>query len=173
METKKTKVSYREVTIPAENIKVYINFVSLLKSSPKITKINFFLEEIEIDQLKKISTTLKPSNFTSLINNKFNQGNLKIELETYFNDNNSLENFIARGTVQNFKSELVDGLILDKTNFSFFADKSDILIKNILGKIGPIKISDGDLKFDLSDGLTLKSNFKTSLELNEKKFFQE
>ena len=53
LETKKTKVSYREVTIPAENIKVYINFVSLLKSSPKITKINFFLEEIEIDQLKK------------------------------------------------------------------------------------------------------------------------
>ena len=37
---------------------------------------------------------------------------------------------------------------LQKTNFSFFADKKDILLKNIYGKLQDIHISDGDIKLE-------------------------
>ena len=44
-----------------------------------------------------------------------------------------LENFIAKGKVKDLKIELLNNLSLSKTNLSFFADKKDILIKNIEG----------------------------------------
>ena len=58
---------------------------------------------------------------------------------------------------------------LSKTNFSFFADKEDILIKKIFGNIDAIKISKGDIKLDLREGLKLKSNFDTAINLDKEK----
>ena len=60
LETIDPRIVYRNIVIPTKNIKVYIDFVSLIKSDPKIKKINLILNQIEIEQLKKISTTLKP-----------------------------------------------------------------------------------------------------------------
>ena len=38
LETRNPKIKYRGVTIPAQNVKVYINFISLIKSDVKIKK---------------------------------------------------------------------------------------------------------------------------------------
>ena len=57
---------------------------------------------------------------------------------------------------------------MSNTNFNFFADKEDILIKNIFGKIQNISVSDGDIKINLEDGLKLNSSFKTKFNLNDK-----
>ena len=67
LETVNPKINYKDIIIPAKNIKVYINFASVIKSEPKIKKIIFKLDQIDVEQLKKISTTLKPSNFTSYV----------------------------------------------------------------------------------------------------------
>ena len=56
---------------------------------------------------------------------------------------------------------------MSKANFSFFADKNDILLKNIFGELDDIKISDGDIKLNLENGLKLKSNFISALSLKE------
>ena len=39
------------------------------------------------------------------------------------------------------------------TNFNFFADSSDILIKKLSSRIEEIKIFDGDIKLNLDNGL--------------------
>jgi len=106
LETINPKIDYKEIIIPAKNIKVYVNFLSLLKSEPKIHKINFILDQIDVEQLKKISTTLKPSNFTSYVYNNVKQGKLNTELEVYLNDKNLFENFIARGSVSNLTTKI-------------------------------------------------------------------
>ena len=72
-----------------------------------------------------------------------------------------IKEFIAKGTVKNFEAELLSGLNLQKTNFSFFADKKDILLKNIYGKLQDIHISDGDIKLDLENGIKLNTNFNS------------
>ena len=54
------------------------------------------------------------------------------------------------------------------TNLKFFADKKDILIKNIFGNIENIKISDGDLKLNFDKGIKLNSNFNFKIKLNKK-----
>ena len=167
LETSKPEIYYRNTIIPTKKIKVYVNFVSIIKSNPKISKINLSLKEIDIQQLKKLSNIIKPSNLKSLINNKIKQGKLISEIEFFLKDNNLLENFIAKGSVSNLKAEITGNLNLKKTNFTFFADKSDILIKNVFGEIEDIKIIDGDIKLEISSEILLESNFKTSLKYTD------
>ena len=168
LETINSQIDYRSTIIPAKNIKVYMDFISLIKSEPKFKKINLIFNQLDIEQLQKISTTFKPSNFTSFVNNKVKQGKLNVKLEIYLDDNNLFDNFIAKGSVSNLKAEIIDNINLQKTNFSFFADKTDVLIKNISSEIGPIKITEGDLKLISSPEISLESNFKTNIKYNDK-----
>ena len=162
------KIYYRNSVIPAKNIKAYIDFISLVKSKPKLKKINLTSSQFDTEQLKNISSNFKPSNFTSFIHNRIKQGKINIELEIFLDDKNLFDNFIARGSVLNLKTEIKNNINLQKTNFNFFADKNDILIKNIVGESGPIKIKDGDLKIKLNSNISLESNFLTNLRYNDK-----
>jgi hypothetical protein len=163
LESSNVKINYHNFKIPTKTLKVYVDFVSIIKSKPKIKKVILDVNELDINQLKKMSLIFKPSNLNSFVKNKITQGKLKMELEIYFTNENLLENFIARGTVTNLKANLKNKINLDKTNFSFFADKADILIQNIFAETGPIKIINGDMKLRISNGIMLDSNFKTSL----------
>jgi len=166
-ETNRPKLNFRGVIIPAENIKVYTDFISLIKINPKIKKINFVLNQLDIEQLKKISVNLKPSNLNSFVNNKIKQGKLNIELEIYFN-NNLVDNFIARGSVLDLTAEITKGIEIKETKFNFFADKSDILLTNIFGNIDPFRIIKGDLKLVLSSDISIVSNFKTKIKYDSR-----
>jgi hypothetical protein len=170
IETNTPIINYRNVPISTKNIKLYIDFISLVKLDPKIKKINLTLNQLDIKQLKKLSISLKPSNFTSFLNNKVKQGKFDIELDIYLNKKNLLENFIARGSVVDLDVEILKDIQLEKTKFNFFADKSDALLKNIFGNIGPIKVKDGDLKVKLLPEISLETNFKSNLKYNKDTF---
>ena len=67
LETKNPNFYYKKLIIPIEEIKVYLDFFSLVKSKSKIKKISIFSREIEIDELKKIVLKTKPSNLNALL----------------------------------------------------------------------------------------------------------
>ncbi len=167
IETRNPKIIYKNILVPVQNIKAYIDFNSLLKSDPKIKKINIILEELDIAQLNELSKLIKPSNFKSLINNKIKKGKLASEIEIFLTERGVFKDFIAKGTVKDFKVELFNGLNFSKASFSFFGDKSDILIKNIFGDLEDVKISEGDVKLNLDKGIKLSSNFNSKLNFNE------
>ena len=166
LETKDPKINYNTMLIPTENIKVYVDFVSLLKIDLKIKKIHLLLDELDMNQIKNLSKLIKPSNFKSFLNNKTIKGKLNSEIEIFFNNEGFLKNYIVKGQVKDFKTNIFEDFNLSKTNFSFFADKEDILIKNIFGNIETVKILNGDIKITLIDGLKLKSNFNSQVNLN-------
>ena len=62
---------------------------------------------------------------------------------------------------------LIKDLTFERVKFDFFADNSDILLKNINGKFEKIDIKEGDLKIQLSPKISLQSNFLSILNLNE------
>ena len=163
LETKSPQINYKNVTLPAKIIKVYVDFISIFKSEPKIEKVYLASEDLDIKKLKKISTIFKPSNLKSFVNNKIKSGKLNAELEIYLNNENLLDDFIAKGSVVNLSSENFKNIGLEKTNFTFFADKTDILIKNFFTEIGPLKIKEGDIKINLSPTIDVESNFKSNL----------
>ena len=161
LETNNPKISYRELSIPIKNIKVYIDFISIIKTKPEIYKINFSFIDLNANSLKEISTILKPSNFASFLKNKVKSGKVNFQLELYLDNSNSFENFIARGDVIDLKANIIDDINIENTKFNFFADKSDILLKNIQSNAGPILISDADIKLELLPTLSINTNFKT------------
>ena len=168
LETRDPKINYQDLYIPVQNIKVYLDFLSLLKSDLIIKKININLKELDITQLNKLSKIIKPSTFKSFLNNKILEGKLISEIEIFFNKEGLLKEFIAKGYVKNLKAKITKDLNLTKTNFSFFADKDDILIKNIFGEIENIKISDGDIKINLEKEIKINSSFNSKIFFNKR-----
>ena len=168
LETKDPSLDYRKAKIPAKNLKVYINFISIIKSDINIKKVHLQLNQLDLQNLKKLSFILKPSNLTSYLNNKVEKGKLNTEIEIYFNEDNLIENFIAKGSVLDLKAKVINGIEIDKTNFTFFADQTDILLKNILSKNEFFEIYDGDLKLSISPEISLQTNFKTVIEFENK-----
>lgn len=172
LETNNPKITYANILIPAQNIKAYINFSSLLEINPKIEKINLVLEELDISQLNKLSPIIKPSNLKSILNNRIKKGKLISEIEFFLTKKGTLKDFIASGSVKDLEVELLNKLYLEKVSLSFFADKNDTLIKNIFGKFEDIKIDNGDIRLNLENGIKLNSNFNTIINLDEKLFFK-
>ena len=73
------------------------------------------------------------------MNNKIQKGKLFSEVDIFFNEDGNIENFITKGTIQDLEAELIRHLVLINSNFSFFADKNDILLKNIFGNLENIE----------------------------------
>ena len=168
LETKNPKLIYKNIEIPIEYTKVYLDFISIIKSNPKIDKINITSREINIDQLKKIMIKTKPSNLNSIIRDKVKNGQLKVNLELYLNDNLKIDNFIARGEVKDMEGIIVNNLIIKNTSFSFFSDSSDIIIKNLKSKMDGIVISNGNLQIKKNQEISLQSDFNTEIKINKK-----
>ena len=168
LETNNPKISYKNISVPVKNIRVFINFLSVIKSDPKIKKINIVLNELDVTELNKLSFIIKPSNFKSILNNKIQKGKLFSEVDIYFNADGNIGNYIAKGTIQDLEAELISDLVLINSNFSFFADKNDILLKNIFGNLENIEIKDGDLKINRENGITITSNFNSQFDFDNK-----
>ena len=83
LETKNTNLKYRNTNIPAKNIKAYIDFLSLFKSSPKIKKVNLSLDQFNIEDSKEIISVLKPSNLKSFLRNNVINGKVESEFEFF------------------------------------------------------------------------------------------
>ena len=167
LQTSDPKFFYRDTIIPVKKIKVFVDFFSIFKSETRIKKINFILNQLDIEQIKYISTSFKPSNFTSFLKNKVKEGKLNTEIEVFFDNNNILDNFIAKGSVSNLKAQIYKDLILEKTKFNFFADKTDILIKNVSSKTDLLEINEGDIKISLASEIQITSNFETKLKYSK------
>tara|TARA_Y100000768_G_scaffold346931_1_gene294846 strand:+ start:684 stop:2858 length:2175 start_codon:yes stop_codon:yes gene_type:complete len=168
LETNQPNIIYRDIPVPSDNLKVYIDFLSLFKKKIEIKKINLTLSKLNIDQIGKLSKLIKPSNFKNFLNNKIKKTNIISEIEIFFNEDGEISNFLIKGKVEKLEANILDNLNLSKANFSFIADKEDILIKKIFGNIDTIKISNGDIKLDLRNGLKLKSNFETNINIDQK-----
>ena len=175
LETSRPSLSYKNSKIPIKHVKVYVDFLSLLKTNLKIKKISLDSDELNINQINQLSKIIKPSNFKSFLNNKVSEVKLVSKLEIFLNANGDFENYIARGKIKDLQAVVLNNINLSKTNLDFFADKDDILLKNISANVEGISISKGDATLNLEDGIKLDGNFNSNINLKENnlnKFFK-
>ena len=149
---------------------MYLNLASFLKSKTKIEKVNITFDRIKVEELKKIILKTKPSSLNSLIVNKINKGLFTADLELYLNENLTLENIIARGKVEKMDANIINKLDLIDSNFEFFADKTDVLIKNLNANLDGILIEEGDIRIEKNQFISLKSNFLSKIKVNKQNF---
>ena len=167
IETKSPKFIYKESYISIDSVKAYADFFSIIKSKPEIKKVNIKLNEIDIKELKNILIKTKPSSLKSLVINKVKSGKVILNLELYFKDKLNLESFIAKGEVKNINITIDKNLNFKNTNFNFFADASDILIKNINSEMNGLSFEAGDMQIKRDKKTTIKSNFLTKIKINK------
>ena len=168
LEAKNPSIKFKEINLPVKNVKAYVNFLSLIKSENKFEKISLNFDQISFEKIKTISTILKPSNFSSFLNNKLVEGKLNTEVELYFNKNNEIKNFITKGSIVDAKVNFKKEFNFVETNFSFFADNTDILIKKFHSKFGPLVIEDGDARVQVSPEILIETNFLSNIKINRK-----
>ena len=166
LEAKNPSINFKEITLPVDDIKAYVNFLSLIKSENKFEKISLNFNQINFKKVKNISTLLKPSNFSSFLNNKLVEGKLNIEIDFFFNKSSEIENFITRGSIEDAKINFEKEIFFEGTNFTFFADKTDILITSFLSKFGPLNIKDGDAKIQISPEISIETNFLSNIKIS-------
>jgi len=167
LNTDDPKLKYENQILPIKNIKVYLDFTSLFQSKPNIEKISLDSNEISVEQLKKILIKSKPSNFNSFILNNINKGIIKTNLELYLDDNFKIKNYIAKGEGYKIKVKINKNLKFENTKFNFFADQSDILVKNISSKSKGLIINDGNIQLQKNENIRIRSNFTTEINLNK------
>ena len=117
----------------------------MIKQDNEINQIKIISGDLNINELKKIVLKTKPSNLNSFIINKVSKGNLKTEIEIFLDNNQNIQNFIAKGYVKEMEAKLNTDLYVKNTNFEFFADATDILIKNINSQLDGISLKEGHL----------------------------
>ena len=69
LETSEPNILYRNISIPTKKIKVYVDFFSILKTNPKIKRVNILSKKLNIKDLKNINVVIKPSNLKSFLKN--------------------------------------------------------------------------------------------------------
>ncbi len=168
LDTQDPQLSYKNLEVPLDNIKLYVDFISLIGSKVKIEKINIKSKEITSDKLKDILIKTKPSNLNSFINNRVKNGKLITDIEIYFDNNLKIKNFIAKGEVNEMQADVNKKIILHNTSFNFFADNSDILVKNIKSKINGAELKNGSLQIERDETIKIKSDFTTDIDVNKK-----
>ena len=88
--TKNPKLSYESTDIPIENLKVYLDFVSLIQSNLVIKKINVSIDKIKIVDLQKLAVSYRPSNIKRFILNNIIEGSIRTKIELDFDNNQKI-----------------------------------------------------------------------------------
>ncbi len=165
--TNDPKLKFKNLNIPIKNIRIYLDLTALIKKENKINKIKVLSGELNVEKLKTILVKTKPSSLNSFINNKVKKGKLITEIEFYLNNNQKIETFIAKGEVKEMEVNLINNLQVKNASFNFFADSTDILIKNVKSDTDGILIKNGHLQIQKKEKISIKSDFNSEIKINK------
>jgi hypothetical protein len=167
--TRKPKLLYKNNEVPISEIKVYINFIHLLKGNINIENIFLIVDDIEIEEIKKITLSAKPSNLKTIILNNIQKGIFKGIFDIKLKNNSEIEKFKIDGYVKTLNANFLDKFQVKNTNFIFSIQNDSGLIEKIQGEINNIPFRLGEIDFKKNNVLNIKTKFTTPINLKNKK----
>lgn len=167
LSTKKPKFLYRGTDIPLQEIKVYIDFLPLLKKQVKVQNIYFTVNDIKIDKLKKIIINTKPSNFKTIFLNNLKKGIFKGNFDLKITNNSLIKSFKIEGYASKLSGDFLNKYNLSDTSFIFSLTNNFGLIEKIQGKFNDIPISVGTINYKKDKNFNIETKFNTSIDLND------
>ena len=87
-------IVYKEIGLPINNIKIYIDLIPLLKSRFNVNKIYLDFSDLEINQFKKLVLKSKPSNLKSFVLDNISNGKIKGDFEVNLTENFEIKSFL-------------------------------------------------------------------------------
>ena len=167
LSTNKPKLTYAGINLAISNIDVYLDFISLIRSKPNVSRVIFSTNKIKIEEFKKLVVRIKPSNLKSFILNNTNSGEISGKLNLSFNKDFLLDNYKINGKVQNINFKINNNEKINNTSFNFIADDKLILINSISANYKDIIIPNGSINVEKKDGYILDGSIGTEIKFNE------
>ena len=164
--TKNPLVKYEDIDLPIEDIKIFVNFLTLLNSKLEIEKIALNINELNVNDLKKIIVRAKPSDFKSFILNNIKKGFIKGNFEATFSKKLKLIDFKTNGKIKEMAFNGLNNLNLIDVNFNFIADKDLILINSLSADLKGVEVTNGYIDIKTKDNLIINGSVKTSINAN-------
>ena len=164
LSTQNPKVLYQNINVPIKEFKIYLNFFSILKAEPKINRSIIKTNYIKIDDLKKLTLTMKPSNLKRFILNNISKGNIQVKIDIFFDDSFNLENYKINGDLNKVNILVTDKLNFEETSFDFIVDNDLVTINSLNSNFKKIPISNGNIKINKKDQFDITGSVNTNLD---------
>jgi len=152
LNTSDPKVVYFKTNIPLKEMKIYLDFMSLLSREIKIDRTNIALGDLEIKDLKKIIISAKPSTLKSFILNNVDNGRLNGTINLLMGKNFNINEYTFKGYVQRTDIKLNENIFIEDSSFNIIADNKLVLLNSISFTFHKIPVSNGSLKINMSAG---------------------
>ena len=168
LSTPEPEIDYEKINIPVSEIKIYLNFFSLLKAKPKITSLDVDTAILNIDEIQKLSVKLKPSNFKSFLLNKISNGKLTSSVLVEFNEKFEISNYKFKGRVEKVNISPIKNISIKNSTFNILADKDLIMINSISANFQGLPIKNGNINISRKNEVIVDGslNIKTKKALN-------
>tara|TARA_E500000331_G_scaffold358493_1_gene425832 strand:+ start:2265 stop:4472 length:2208 start_codon:yes stop_codon:yes gene_type:complete len=169
LSTKNPKITYYNAYLPISEFSVYLDFLSLFKTNPRIKKTLILTDEVDILDFKKAAASIKPSNFKSFLLNNIQKGKFKSDIDLTFGENFEISNYQIKGYFKNTDVLFNKKIKIKIENLNFIADKEIILVNSMKGNIDGIPITNGNVEVNIKEDYTISGSINSIVDLNEKK----
>lgn len=169
LSTDNPKIIYEKVDLPISQLKIYLDFLSLIQSKLYVKRTIVFTDELSISDFQKLAVRIKPSNFKSFILNNISKGKIKSNFDLNLNKDLELTDYKINGYLKKTNINFKDKIRIKNTSFNFIADKKLILINSISANFSEIPIVNGNIDIKRDDDLIINGSLNTKLDSDEEK----
>ena len=168
LSTDNTKIEYRKITVPVQDLKIYLDFISLIKTDIEAKRISFTLEQINISDLQKLAISVKPSNIKSFILNNVSNGSIKAKINLNFDTDLKINNYKIIGVTRNLDINF-NKIKLKETTFNFIAKNEILNFSSLSTNYKGIPIKNGVIDIKRKKNLIINGSFNSKILTNNKK----
>ena len=183
LSTNNPKIIYQDIKIPVTEIKVYSKINKIFNSKIEIKRIAFSVEKLKIQNMQKIITRFKPSNFKNYLLNNIDNGEIeKVSIDLSIGKDFKIIDYTAKGIVKNINAVIKNNLTIKDINFNFITDSKLTLVNSINANYEEILLSNGSISLQSGQGIDIDGKFNTQFNLKKQelnklfkniKFFKE
>ena len=163
LSTKDPIAKYKNVSLPINELKIYVDFFSLIKNKPHINKTSIAFNELRFSEIKKLIVGAKPSNFKRFVLNNVSEGTIKGFVNFNFSENLKMIDYKINTNLKKLKLKIFNDVEIKNAKFNLIADSSLILINSISFNLEGIPVTNGIVNIERKDGFLVEGSLNTKL----------
>jgi hypothetical protein len=140
----------------------------MLYSKIEISQITFKIKKFKVQDLQKIATRIKPSNFKTYLLNNLEGGEVeKVLFDLNIDKKFKITNYKANGSIKKINATIGKKFTIKDISFNFKVDENLTLINSINTSYNGFLVSNGSIELQKKNNIKIKGRFNSQFNLNE------
>jgi len=168
LSTTDPQIIFQGIQIPIKEINLYTKIISILKSKNEINRVITSFENFKINDIQKLSTRIKPSNFKTYLLNNLNNGEIeRILVDINLDENLNISDYKLNGSAKKVNVKVSNNMLIQDVSFNFISDKKLTLINSLNANYHGILVSSGSLSIKRDKQINVEGQFNSKFNLKE------